>query len=1160
MNKLSYKNLLMILGMIFIIGGLFVFFDKVVLKDPILSKIFPHQQLAWVNGTGLQYSVDEWGVQTIAYNGVPFVDPYNPNYASPNNFGTFYSDKTAGAVFQTPGGATTSLSVRLADATRTVLSTCPTPQKTNEVCYQQIFREGLENSFTLITKLSTHDAHTLLMDFYVTNNDPNNTMISFGIGYLLGTGMNLPDLKPYMSYGVFATNPVAFIPGATWGSMALYTDNYNLNTRLSTSNTYDTSGNATPPTNVQLLWNLQVNDPIATSTTYHYPLYMSFGNTTDNGPDLASIGYAAYATANPSLVDWPDRRPISRWFIAEGSHTGAKNPRGYFWEPDFDVSNQTAFSTEVLSRADSIIALMNVENPKPQGILIWDLEGEEFYQIFTYVGSPDKLHDLAPEMDAVADQLMQKFTDAGYKVGLTLRPSTFQTGTTLPATCSGGGPGIGSWNDIFMKINDPYPRGGYECFSTNVWTHAAPRFPNHQTYPTTDAGFLQNLKNKVDYAYQRWGTTMFYVDSTVYGDGGNSINPQIWRDLMIYLKNTDTTQHLGVPATATKFIFFPENDQTDYYGVTAPYDQADMGVLGPNPYAKNIWSTSFNILAQITNLTMTQSIHDALVQSVTNGDILFDENAWFKNDEVVSEIYTAAGMANPGSTIYTLNYASGPHGSLVGVSPQKVVTGGTSIKTIAVADTGYYLASWSDATTTNPRIDTNVSADGSFTATFAADPIAPVITSFTLPASVASTTVSVTSLVATDNVAVKQYMIKESSTPPLAADAGWMNLAPAQYVFGDGGNKTLYVWAKDEAKNISQSAFATTTVTVNVPTTFTFVYTAGTNGSVTGTLSQTVSAAANGSQVTAVANSGYHFVNWSDNSITNPRTDLSASGNINVTANFAQDTVQGGDTTPINNGGGMYVPPVVSTSTSAASTTVPGCPKGFVCVPKPQVASAPQGGPSGSVIPSVYLKLPQGSRSTAVLTLQKYLINGEYLSSNLATGYYGPLTASAVSRYQAANTVVNSTAGVNIASSGGTAGSLTTYLFLGTNSQQVKTLQQLLNKKGFIVAAPSSGSTGNESTYFSTSTLSALQRFQCSGLGVCSGTPLTTGYGATGPRTRALLNSGTYVSTTTPVNVPKVTSPKTTVSAPKTSSTVVTPITPTINFPTTQPVQTNQVY
>ena len=256
----------------------------------------------------------------------------------------------------------------------------------------------------------------------------------------------------------------------------------------------------------------------------------------------------------------------------------------------------------------------------------------------------------------------------------------------------------------------------------------------------------------------------------------------------------------------------------------------------------------------------------------------------------------------------------------------------------------------------------------------------------------------------------------------------------------------------------------------------------------------------------------------------------------------------------------MYVPPVVSTSTSAASTTVPGCPKGFVCVPKPQVASAPQGGPSGSVIPSVYLKLPQGSRSTAVLTLQKYLINGEYLSSNLATGYYGPLTASAVSRYQAANTVVNSTAGVNIASSGGTAGSLTTYLFLGTNSQQVKTLQQLLNKKGFIVAAPSSGSTGNESTYFSTSTLSALQRFQCSGLGVCSGTPLTTGYGATGPRTRALLNSGTYVSTTTPVNVPKVTSPKTTVSAPKTSSTVVTPITPTINFPTTQPVQTNQVY
>jgi len=161
-----------------------------------------------------------------------------------------------------------------------------------------------------------------------------------------------------------------------------------------------------------------------------------------------------------------------------------------------------------------------------------------------------------------------------------------------------------------------------------------------------------------------------------------------------------------------------------------------------------------------------------------------------------------------------------------------------------------------------------------------------------------------------------------------------------------------------------------------------------------------------------------------------------------------------------------------------------------------------------------------------------------------------------------ANTASNS----NIATSPYVAaGSLTTYLFLGTNSQQVKTLQQILNKKGFTIAVSGSGSTGNESTYFSTSTQAALQRFQCSGLSICSGTPLTTGYGATGPRTRALLNGSTYVSTSTPTpTISPVVSP---VVAPKTTTTVKTTVkvpvpvaTPTISFPTTQPTKTNQVY
>jgi regulation of enolase protein 1 (concanavalin A-like superfamily) len=43
---------------------------------------------------------------------------------------------------------------------------------------------------------------------------------------------------------------------------------------------------------------------------------------------------------------------------------------------------------------------------------------------------------------------------------------------------------------------------------------------------------------------------------------------------------------------------------------------------------------------------------------------------------------------------------------------------------------------------------------------------------------------------------------------------------------------------------------------------------------------------ASGSAVTAVANTGYYFVSWSDGSTANPRTDSNVTTNISVTANF----------------------------------------------------------------------------------------------------------------------------------------------------------------------------------------------------------------------------------------------------------------------------------
>jgi photosystem II stability/assembly factor-like uncharacterized protein len=73
---------------------------------------------------------------------------------------------------------------------------------------------------------------------------------------------------------------------------------------------------------------------------------------------------------------------------------------------------------------------------------------------------------------------------------------------------------------------------------------------------------------------------------------------------------------------------------------------------------------------------------------------------------------------------------------------------------------------------------------------------------------------------------------------------------------------------------------------------YTLTYTAGAGGKITGTSPQTVSAGGSGTAVTAVANSGYHFVNWSDGSTANPRSDTDVKGNVSVTANFAGGAAQ----------------------------------------------------------------------------------------------------------------------------------------------------------------------------------------------------------------------------------------------------------------------------
>jgi len=133
----------------------------------------------------------------------------------------------------------------------------------------------------------------------------------------------------------------------------------------------------------------------------------------------------------------------------------------------------------------------------------------------------------------------------------------------------------------------------------------------------------------------------------------------------------------------------------------------------------------------------------------------------------------------------------------------------------------------------------------------------PTVDDFSLPLTASSSTVTISTFIASDNYGISGYLVTESATPPAADDPGWSADAPTSYTFTDtpagvATDKTLYAWARDTSWNISTEVSATVTILIQdtVAPTVTFVlpatataatvditsYTAGDNVEVTGYL------------------------------------------------------------------------------------------------------------------------------------------------------------------------------------------------------------------------------------------------------------------------------------------------------------------------------------
>ncbi|MGG1518143.1 InlB B-repeat-containing protein, partial [Paenibacillus oryzisoli] len=220
--------------------------------------------------------------------------------------------------------------------------------------------------------------------------------------------------------------------------------------------------------------------------------------------------------------------------------------------------------------------------------------------------------------------------------------------------------------------------------------------------------------------------------------------------------------------------------------------------------------------------------------------------------------------APPAVTNYTLTYTAGTGGTLSGTSPQMVASGESGTAVTAIPDTHYHFVKWSDNVTTATRTETGVTGDLNVSAIFALD-------TYTL-----TYTAGANGTITGASPQTVGYNL--SGTAVTAVPSTGYHLVN----WSDGST---------DATRTDTGVTADKSLTANFAINeYTLTYTAGANGTLSDTTPQTVEHGSNGTAVTAIPDTHYHFVKWSDNVTTATRTETGVTGDLNVSAIFALDT------------------------------------------------------------------------------------------------------------------------------------------------------------------------------------------------------------------------------------------------------------------------------
>jgi hypothetical protein len=323
---------------------------------------------------------------------------------------------------------------------------------------------------------------------------------------------------------------------------------------------------------------------IKPGTTKIFNVSLRFGPTGVGVKDLSGDVLERYVSKYPFQVDWKDRRPIGAIFLAGPQINVPSNPRRWTFG-EIDVTNdkgKAAFRAALLKFADNSVQVL--KDTGAQGMITWDPEGEEFPGD-CYYGDPLLVPTLAPEMEfkndgakSAIDEYFEKFRAAGLKVGVCIRPQ-----------------------QIAMVDGRPV----------------------HQD--AEDEHAVQILRERIAYAKQRWGCTLFYVDSTA--TAYTWINPDVFK---------------AVADAYPDVLLIPENESMRYFAYSAPLNSYFHHKITSTPVgARLVYPKAFSVLMAPDGDRPED--HDALVSAVRRGDILLF-NGWYGGKEAgkIKKLYEEA--------------------------------------------------------------------------------------------------------------------------------------------------------------------------------------------------------------------------------------------------------------------------------------------------------------------------------------------------------------------------------------------------------------------------------------------------------------------------------------------------------------------------------------